>query len=351
MKTGHMLLLLVVCSGSTMCAGKSNAIEGPRWDLMMVHESHIWSHLFDSYRGPGESKERWPRRKESLLSIIKQHPGSQWADDAAVILACGMFEYEGNANAARSALKTIIVKYPEGKTIIEPYWFIGLGCRLDKTWMRATSATEDGAFDSDSTISQQEKDFLTYFEHLEKHPKYTKDIVHIFTANILAYQGDYYSASLELKEVTREQQRYAKAIRADSQIALEINGMQLKEIIRPDQLAHLQLIACLDKLGKPKMALEALETYAGIINAGTSFSAIEQVGDLYKEHNLIEKAKKQYERTLRILVNYMQRSQTLNRSKNAHEGSKQATSSSVDAIILQKRVEQLRNKERALRVP
>ena len=115
--------------------GGQSVANTPRWDLKMIEEAPIWKHLLNSYPYADQARY-WPERKAALEQVVMKYPKSQWADDAALVLACGKHDFENDANGAIRDLKNIGSTYPDGQTIVVE-WFLGERCEFDDVWLRS----------------------------------------------------------------------------------------------------------------------------------------------------------------------------------------------------------------------
>lgn len=251
------IMLVVSVLLLSICQGELYSAEIDRWDLMMIDSAHIWKNLLTNYPY-AEHQKHWPERKTGLEQIVNKYPDSQWADDAALILACGKFEFEGraglddlqgnseayakgyfgNAEEAIKDLRTIIDSYPHAKSIIDPVWFAGLGCKFNGVWLSSqgglVSLNSDGTiqtskpFDRSGAIPQKHKEVLAYFDHLEKYPVYTKHIAHLFISEILGHQGKFSEAASELEKVLSDLSEFEKAVKADNVAANGPDGVLIK---------------------------------------------------------------------------------------------------------------------------
>lgn len=302
------VLLLSICQGELYSA------EIERWDIMMSEEVQVWNYLLEDYfYGPKE--EHWPKRKKALEKIVNEFPDSQWADDASLILACGKFEFEHNAEGALSDLKSIGSKYPNGKTIINPWWSAGAGCKIDEVWMmgqgRLSYRNRDGSvrkgkpFDSDSVISMDEKEILAYFSHIERNPIFTKDAAHIFVAEILGHQGEYEAAVDELRGILSRALQQLNSFEADGRFSVTEDGFYGRTLSRPQFRACIALMGYCEKTGDIETAVSEIDKFSVVLNQSASYSVIKQVGQFYEKHGFVPKATLQYQKALEKVNNYI----------------------------------------------
>lgn len=274
----------------------------------LFEERPAKARLFDCYSYADRAKF-WPQRKASLQAIVDEYPNSQYADDAAVILACGRYDIEKDAEGAIVALNQVIKNFPDGRSILEPIWAAPLGCRFDWTWTRAMRSFSNlseyrntrkrSVDDRAPHIVKGELDALAYFNHLTEFPVYTRDIVRLYISTILRTLDRFDEAALELEKVTREIERFSKTVQEDYVAALEGEGNSFIQVLyRPNHVGYQTLVFCYRQSGKHDKALRTLDAYASVVDRGPNYALIQQVGDMYKEFGLAGKAREHYELAL-----------------------------------------------------
>ncbi len=340
MKTTHKLLMglvMIFINGSCFNIANAASHEGAqRWDISMaeIQEVKIWHNLLEKYFA-AEHQKYWPERKTALEEIVSEYPNSRWADDAALILACGKFEFEGkkgiddlksnseaytqgyfgNAKEAIKELRNIIKKYPNEKTIVSPWWLAGAGCRFDGVWIytigRLSFLNRDGSiregrpFDKKGSISQQDKEVLAYFDHLDEYPVYTKDIAQLFITEILGHQGKFSDAALELEKVLSNISEFEKEVKADNVAASDPNGFLVRGLFRPEYRAYISLIGCYEKQEDAEKIVARTDILSPIVNQGAHYGMIRRVGEIYEKYGLRLKAKSQYQLALTKVNEYV----------------------------------------------
>jgi len=218
----------------------------PRWDLMMIEEAHIWNPFTWFYNGArydttGYLATNWNKRKVAIQAILEAHPESQWADDAALCLAC-IQTAEGNLQGAIRALEEVMERYPEGHTVVEfcaPY----KGYILDENWLflvwEAVQYHTDGEiqrstpFDQNGEFDPMERAILRYFAHLEEYPRLTVDTAQMALASLL-YREDRDKADAELQAMLTRHSDLASLIEADRRAAADPDG----HIVAVDIFTH-----------------------------------------------------------------------------------------------------------------
>ncbi len=277
-----------------------------RWDLLMIKEAHIWNNLLTNY-AYSDHKRYWPERKKALLKVINEFPGSQWADDAALILACSKASFENNTLGAIADLKKVIENYPDEQTIVVD-WSPHDGCIFDDTWLMWQGGlvffNQDGTvrttknFNRDGNISPLEKEVLAYFNHLERYPRLTKVTAQLFISKILSYKGDKTGSINALKNITSESANYLPLISNTDRIAAsKPYGYYIRQLAeRPEFKAYLSLIVHLEEQTKINEAVEIADTLFRISSKkGWLWQVNQQLGDFYSRQDLSKKANEQYQ--------------------------------------------------------
>ena len=276
-----------------------------RWDLRMMAERKIWKEIRLYYsRNPAE---RWPERKSRLEKIINQFPASQWADDAALMLAGGQATVDGNTESAIAALRQVMESYPSEHTIVVG-WRTYMGCKLDYMWMLETvpllSRPRSRPIRVDVPPSGQKLEILAYFEHLEKYPRRTIDIAQLMIAQMLSSQGDVKGAIAELEAIINRTGDLKTLVVADNQLAKRPNAHLVKShtpygfrrVARPQYAAYIDLIRLYQSQSEVKKAIVIGLELANIASPdGRYWSMNQSVGDLLAKNGRWTKAEEQYQ--------------------------------------------------------
>ena len=205
--TGSILFLTIIKASCLYSQQESK--DSVQWDHRMINEADIWYNLLDKYYYADHSLY-WPSRKQSISKVIVQFPNSQWADDAALMMACDQAVQENNLEDGISALRQVITDYPTASTIISG-WDPQSGGRISNAWLmwapplvsykQDTTIAVTFPFDKNYRISILEREALAYFAHLEEHPNLTKDVAGYIIASMLFTQGDVSGAINELESL------------------------------------------------------------------------------------------------------------------------------------------------------
>ena len=293
-------ILLVFVIGFT---GMSNFAHGQeirsqRWDLRMEAEIEIWKNirLYSSV-----NSANWPERKSRLEKVINQFPTSQWADDAALMLAGGQAAVDGNTESAIAALRQVMESYPSERTIVVG-WNLYSGCALEHIWMMVTvpilsrSSTRDRG--------NQWLEIIAYFEHLEKYPRRTVDVAQSMIAQMLYRQGDVKGAIVALEAIIDRAGDLKTLVAADNQLAKRPNvhlvsrlyRHAFREVDRPQYFAYRDLMRLYQSQSEVEKAIAiGLELANTASPDGSRWSMNRSVGDLLAQNGRWAKAAEQYQ--------------------------------------------------------
>jgi len=309
--------------------GENASASSERWDLRMINEARInrariWDNLLTHY-GNSRHKETWPDRRAALQEVVAEHPYSQWADDAALLLACGRYEFEGDRDGAIRSLRAVAERYPDGHSIVDSsYWPIGEGCRLDAVWVHNQGSlvhlNPDGGirktspYDRFGAMHPRDEGILAYFAHLERYPIYTKDVANLFIAWILINEKDRPGAVAALKTVIADANEMTRVARADRIGASEPNCYFVKGVYRPEYSAYTSLMLCYETLGDTEKAIATADACAAIVNQSHRYSMMCTLGRFYKRNGLRSKARAQYQRALQRIEGFIEAERKRSRS-------------------------------------
>ncbi|MBN2133593.1 MAG: hypothetical protein JW741_29095 [Sedimentisphaerales bacterium] len=307
-------ILLIVWHGA---AAQEPCDDSFRWDLEMIEEAPIWHHLLVNY-GYADHKERWPERRRALEKIVREYPQSQWADDAALILACGKASFEDNPKGAIADLQKLVTTYPHGATIVA-HWDPEDGCLLDDTWLSWQGGlvflNADGSvrlarpFSRDGT-TQREREALAYFRHLRRFPRATAVMTKLTLANVLLTQGQEDHAVSVLEDTVRTSRTYlAMVSRADRMAAARPDGGLIGlHPTRPEHRAHLALMRHYEKQGDMRKSFDVAQQLVELASKdGWLWQINEQVADLYRRNGQGDRARTQYQLALTGLQKHQSR--------------------------------------------
>lgn len=306
-------LFVLVCASGLAYAEQSTA-DPERWDLRIIEEEPIWRYLLVQY-GSGPAEKYWPERKAALQTVIREYPDSQWADDAAVMLACGQATMEGDIPGGIAALRAVMEKYPLEHTIVE-YWdwhTSGSGCIIAPDWLYVVPAH----------VSRRNPSFpselVAYFEHLEKYPRLTKDIAQYLIAYMLSYQGNKVGAIAELEDLIsrypdlaainaadREEAAREMAAGPDGWFIIQDPGWEKLPLWRPQYRAYISLMGWYGDQGDQDKALATgLKLVSFCSPDGWDWCVNKQVAALCAEMEFWTEAEKQFQLALQGVHNFV----------------------------------------------
>ena len=209
-----------------------------RWDQKIIEEAHIWNNLLVNYMY-ADAEKYWPERNEALESIVFNYPLSKWADDAALLLAGVKASVEKDISGAIKDLRVVIQKYPDAATVVEN-WYMHSGFRLNEAWVMYApnlvicdsnnKVIRTFPFDANENISIREQETLAFFDHLNKHPNYTKHRALYTIVLMLLEQGNIKEAIAELEALLNKSSDFYDIIKNDMNASKAKNGFRLESV-------------------------------------------------------------------------------------------------------------------------
>jgi tetratricopeptide (TPR) repeat protein len=289
-----------------------------RWDKRTIEEALIWQNLLVNYWNANYTLY-WPERKKALIAIIEKFPDSQWADDAAILLAGGKASIEKDIPGAIEDLKKIIRTYKNASTIIKG-WDSERGCLISEAWLMwapslvfiNNNIVKTLPFDRDSNISILENEALAYFEHLERFPQRTKDLAQYIMASMLYKQGDTLNAITELENLLAACPDLSVIRATDYEAAKKPYGyfieceppFEVLPIWRVQYEAFFSLIELYKLSERKDKAIELSEKLvAGCSPDGWYWNINRQVGDINSKYGNWDLAAEQYDLSLKGINN------------------------------------------------
>jgi tetratricopeptide (TPR) repeat protein len=310
-----VLVASMIVFAATSLSGKHISPDTERWDIQMVKEVRIWQNLLTHYYY-AEHEKYWPERKAALEKIVSEFADSRWADDAALILACGKASFENESAGAIAALEEVISRYPDGQTIVA-HWYPEGGCRFDDRWLTWQGGlvfhNPDGTirtakpFNRDGEICHLEQEALAYFGHLKRYPRATKVMAQLFISEILSQKGDRAGATAVLEKIVANSASYIAAMSdADRVAASQPDGYHIRSLVRrPEYRAHLSLIGCYEKQDEVDKAVKMADKLLSLCSKdGWLWTINKHIGDFYNRHDLRQEAKEQYQLALAGLMRH-----------------------------------------------
>jgi tetratricopeptide (TPR) repeat protein len=302
-----------------------------RWDQQRIRDYPIYRLLLKARStGSGISEEmQWEMAKEqgktfvdsqrenNLKELLSKYPNTEYADDAALLLARARYFYHNDANGAIEDLYKVISKYPKGTWIAEDPLFlehamlsdiIKDGKSTNYGWYgRVLSPQEiekipEPARKSEMGTWTMVQEELTYFEHWEKYPNFTAEEARYWIAKIIIEAGlkDRYDEAIKnLQEVIKTHQA-DKRVETDLLESKKQNGnLILTKFPRTERNCyHLLIKTCLDKKDYKNAAVNA-ESYLSIYEGYPTYKEIQrEAGEAYEGMQQWDKAASYYEKFL-----------------------------------------------------
>jgi hypothetical protein len=240
-------------------------------DIRLAKDRAVFLLLFEErgLRGGESETARWirsgtlndPDRIERLTRLLREHPNSDFADDAAFLLARAKLYYENDPDAAIEALYKVVKDYPDGAYVAGDPIFLQAVVR------RGTRSVGDvvriDALRSGGPSGEKTPEFR-YLEYLWQHPNLTADQARITIAWILSRQRRDRLAEAErlLREVVdshRDQGRTQADLEAGA--AAGFRELVRSGLVRSERLAHHHLIDLLVSQGKLDEGRREVEAY------------------------------------------------------------------------------------------
>ena len=289
-----------------------------RWDKERIRDYPIYRLLVEgSSRGTDALEHRqWerakadgkplvnPKREPNLRALIARYPDSDYADDAALLLARAQFFYHGDVAGAIEGLYEVIKKYPKGTWLAEDLLFLRRA--------RASGVAKDGHLrpgwygdpdnrclediqqlpdrpDRDEKMRtwQNVERELTYFEYGEREPNLTADEARYWIAWIIL-NGDakerFAEAKRALQELIEARRPERRTLR-DLTVAKELEYGEgiTKWMYRTERRAHWLLIDLYMAQEREAPAKAAAEDYLSL-HAG--HRSCGQLARMMKRHGI-----------------------------------------------------------------
>ena len=284
-----------------------------RWqDERCLEDGDIWVKLIkDGGYGPrGPEWSQWygkplvdPQRKASLKELLAKYPNSDYADDAALLLARAKCFYDNDPAGAVKGLYQVIQDCPNGNWIAEdPVWLRivpSYMTTMDKEGHRILCQPYNGHKGYTPNYS-----YSKYLIYLESHPHRTVDESKYWIAKIILMT--------DLKET-----RYQEAIGILEDVINKYKQPQFKRSAQDAEVWDSVKMVSYDRINRIEMRCHCLlvsdsvehKDYAKVVEAGEDFLKIYNekgyveymhrvIGDAYTEQGKWDKAASHYERFL-----------------------------------------------------
>ena len=273
-----------------------------RWDERRIRDYPIYRLLLKARAyGSGVSEpSQWssakekgkpfvdPRREKNLREVLSRHPESEYADDAALLLARARFFYHDDAKGAIEDLYKVISRYPKGTWFAENRLFLEYavvsnvmrGGRPRRGWHNWLPSLEKikkmgKAGEDEMRRWRRVQEELCYWKYWKEHPNLTRDEARYWIAWIII-KGDLRDRFPEAEQNLRQlvelrRPKDARRTPRDQEAARrrEHGTGITRWMFRTERKAHLFLIEWLVYQKKFDFAKAAASDYAKL-HAGHS---------------------------------------------------------------------------------
>lgn len=323
-------MLLWLSVGSSLAAEKDKM--ELRWDQQRIRDYPIYRLLLKARSaGSGMPEQiQWamakeqgkpfvdPQRETDLTELLSLYPDSEYADDAALLLARARFFYHNDAKGAIENLYKVISKYPKGTWIAEDSLFLEHAMLSNVT--KAGKPRNDGWFGRIPSLQDIEKkpegpsrdmamkrlamaqERLTYFEHWEKYPNLTSEEARYWIAKIILYA----ELTDRYNEAINNLQNVVKAHRTDKRAEIDFlegknqNGQLIwSKLLRTERTCHVELIDLYLKMRDFSGVTQSAEEYLSLHkDHATCYEVHRKAGEAYEALENWSKAALHYEKFL-----------------------------------------------------
>jgi len=227
-----LVAMVIICAGvlsnAVLVVVADEATTSLRWDERHAQDYQMYRLLIKEgccgarpsegeYAG-GNIPLKDRKREPALREVLAKYPDSEYADDAALLLARAKFLYHEDAEGAIEELYKVIAKYPDGDWIAEdPTWLQVIALRKPKTHRDPNDRLEHT--DLFGYLEPREKGgpgwpVIAYFEYLEANPNKTADEAKYWIARIILWaelEDRYDEAVRNLREVVEAHRKYNRS--------------------------------------------------------------------------------------------------------------------------------------------
>ena len=302
--------------------GLSIAERDSRWNAVLVRDVMSWYPLLEDYANTYETKvQRWAEKRKQLEGVIQQYPKSEYVADLRLAVACGIALYEKDSDAAIKALEQVRRDYPKQGTILS-LQLLPMRWQFDRHWLETVptlmTRRPDGKIivrrigEGKRTLSAEERATLAYFEHLNEHPKLTKDVASLYIAALYRGQKKDDKAIETLETLVKERGKEAAATNeSDRKASISPDGVWIVGIARPWVVASEELMEYYaskkDYGAAMSVGKRAVDT---VSKDGWYWQLNGRLGDIYKAKSQEQKsveAAVQYELAIKGAIYMMRR--------------------------------------------
>lgn len=260
--------------------------------------------------------EAWRRLIGPELARIAKQQGNARAADALLVLACGKWLFDQDADGAVETAKAVIKQFPSAATILSanPYDLI-CPLRPNPELYFYLRDLVKGTVRSEKGLSRREVNDLRdrdgYVRHMLDYPDLCADAASMLIYGIATEQKDYRTAEAMLKGILqRHPYRAMKRTKANDKGALaKAGGRTLEESYRPEIIAGLYLALYYHGMGDMKRACEFGREFADAVSPDGYYWAINRsIGDiLLSNADARQDAERQYRLALGGYLEYVGR--------------------------------------------
>ncbi len=277
----------------------------------MIEQADTWGQLIRNY-GSRTHPDYWQEQRP-ILEQLAMEPGSEWADEAMICLACGLADFEGDLDSGIELLRSGIERFNNEQTVIES-WNFGRGCEFDYVWMLHASllVAFDGAKIDTSKpldwngLEDQDREILAYHEHLGAFPILARLKARRILAQMYARAGQTDAAVAELESMIAENgpADIAALVAKDKEAAAGPHGYLIRHlpifeyspIWRAEYDPYLELARMHQKAGSTAAAADVFSRLVSAISPdGWYWHQNRRLGDMYAELERWPQALAQYE--------------------------------------------------------
>jgi len=289
---GLMVCAAIAACGSSVVGEEDSPDAGLRWDQRYLHEAPVFR-LLVKPEGCGGLGPEWyhyqdlqtekpgavltdPEREPGLREMLEKYPDSEYADDAALLLARAKLFYHNDPEGAIRDLYKVIEDYPNG------HWIAEDGVWLDYIAPTALSGKVPERGRGYGTLRPEaEPEFewriITYFEYLENDPHLTVDMAKYWIAQIIISKGlskRFPEAERNFKEVIEAHRNEGRTAK-DREAAKQPHANLISRIWRIERKCHQELIRFYARTGREAESRSALEDYASLYEGHDSIGILQ----------------------------------------------------------------------------
>lgn len=284
---------------STTAASSQSSL---RWDQRYLRDYHIYklflTHGFnvEGSRVMMSEPDAWlfarnakkqkalkdDQREGNLKQLLAEYPNSDYAGDAALLLARAKFIYHQDADGAIKDLYKVSENYPESHWVAEDraflewatIWDIKRADAAGTKWVPRTSWFGD---ESPKEHRGTAWEVLTYFSYLDEHPNLTADEA-LYWIGWIIVEGqvsDRYDEARRNFEKVIAKYRTQRRAQGDVTAAEQMTDPLLRDIARTEMKSYLLLLRLLEIQNKREEFVKACADFSEVFQGHSVVSEIE----------------------------------------------------------------------------